>query len=935
MTRMCRPDARARALPLIPVLVLAALAAALPAAAQGDGPDKLLLTEICTLGTAQEFVEIWNPNDHDVDMSDYYLTDAVHTPGDQGYWYIGGGVLDATTVGGGTFNDFQARFPAGFTIAAGDTIVVSIAGSNSFAGEFGFLPDLELFEDGGTPDQVPDMRWVFGTEGSNSIVGSTVPTLTNGGEVIILYHYAQGDDLATDIDVFVWKSTDTSSFMFSKTGKTVGTSTYLPDTAVASQRPFTTQLTFGDSYQRVDATESTQTATGSNGVGGRDELSENFATAFAMRAWDPSRPGGGEPPPVPDPDKLLLTEIGALGAGFIEIWNPNDTAVDLGDYYLTDAVDLENEIGYWNIGSGVLNADTIGGGVGGDFHARFPDGFTLAAGDTVVIAVAGSDAFALEFGFLPDLELFEDGAEADDVPDLRWLFGAAGNNSIVSGTSTPDLADDGESVVLYHFAQGDDLATDIDVFFWGTGLDYRFTKTGITVGGSTYLAETAIAAQQPFTDLLAPGESYQRTDETEGTQTASGGNGTGGSDELSENLPATFARGPWDPSRPPADPEPGEGPAKLLLTEICTLGTAQEFVEIWNPNDHDVDMSDYYLTDAIFFTNNTGYWNIGGGVLNADTIGGGAFTDFHARFPAGYTIAAGDTIVVSLAGSNAFAGEFGFLPHLELWEDDPVPDGVPDMRWVFGTEGDNSIIAPGSVPTLTNGGEPVVLYHYAQGDDLVTDIDIFVWKSTTTSSFQFSKTGKTVGTSMYLPETAVGSQQPFATQLEFGNSYQRVDATEGTQATSGSNGVDGRDELSENLTTTFAMLPWDPARPSTGPGPGPGAGAVALKVPALTFLPELGEAFPVQFTGRPASETRVRLFNQAGRLVLTLFDSRFDGQPATVPGSYTTLYWDGRDDTYERVPAGMYILHLSVVETATGDEETRTAPVVVSTRLSK
>ncbi|MFN2371384.1 MAG: hypothetical protein ABR506_09550, partial [Candidatus Krumholzibacteriia bacterium] len=187
----------------------------------------------------------------------------------------------------------------------------------------------------------------------------------------------------------------------------------------------------------------------------------------------------------------------------------------------------------------------------------------------------------------------------------------------------------------------------------------------------------------------------------------------------------------------------------------------------------------------------------------------------------------------------------------------------------------------------------------------------------------------------YQPDTAVGSQTPFTTQLEFGSSYQRVDVTEGNQTLTGSNGVDGRNDLSENLPVTFAMQPWDPARPSAGPGPGPGGGGgVTLKVPAKTFLPALGEAFPVQFTSRPLSETRLRVFDQGGRLVVTLYDSRFDGAPATVPGSYTTVLWDGRDDTYERVPAGMYVLHLSVVVKATGDEENRTAPVVVATRLS-
>jgi hypothetical protein len=95
--------------------------------------------------------------------------------------------------------------------------------------------------------------------------------------------------------------------------------------------------------------------------------------------------------------------------------------------------------------------------------------------------------------------------------------------------------------------------------------------------------------------------------------------------------------------------------------------------------------------------------------------------------------------------------------------------------------------------------------------------------------------------------------------------------------------------------------------------------------------------FPVTFVSNPAdvSETRLRVFDLEGRVVITLFDSRFDGDP---PSSTTDrrlpLYWDGRDSSFERVKAGMYVLHLQVVSIETGDQENLTAPVVIGTRLS-
>jgi hypothetical protein len=251
------------------------------------------------------------------------------------------------------------------------------------------------------------------------------------------------------------------------------------------------------------------------------------------------------------------------------------------------------------------------------------------------------------------------------------------------------------------------------------------------------------------------------------------------------------------------------------------------------------------------------------------------------------------------------------------------------MRSVFPVG--NSIITGESVPSLTNTGEPVILFKWTEGSALVTDVDVFVYGGA--GSHQFTKTGKTVAGATYQPERAVANQLPYATAAAFGQSYQRVDASEGSQVLTGSNGVGGRDEMSEPWATTWTLAAPDPARP--GSGGAAGAGTIAMVVPAQTFIPSLGETFPVKITSRPRSETRVRLYDREGRLVRTLFDSRFNGPPSTTPGSFTTIAWNGLDETLQRVPGGMYIVHLSVVDKTTGVEETRTAPVVVTTRLSR
>ncbi len=653
--------------------------------------------------------------------------------------------------------------------------------------------------------------------------------------------------------------------------------------------------------------------------------------------------GAALPAAAADADHLILSEIVTtaqrFGAEFIEIVNPTASEISLADICLTNGTNALNDAGYWRLVEDDVTSGVAGGGTGGKFNGRFPDGAVIAAGDTITVAVSGSSTFLSKYGHLPDYEVYEDGAAPDAVPELVEVFpGSINAGTLAGGTNTTvGLSDNTGSITLYTWDGSSPLMKDIDYVCWGTNTDLRVDKTGYTFGGSTYQADTAAASQTPLPGSATDGRSYMRNSADEGVE-ATPGNGITGHDETSEDLAATWAvstvqhpaaaPASWPATAPifgggsasPALPNAGQGvtvtvslasgsaltavsvhysvdggaaqtlaaasagggawtatipgqaegavvawwaeadnaaggsavwPAaaprftsgwttaaapppcegKLLLTEICTLGSDQEFVEIWNPNGTAVDLSDYYLTDAIYFPNDTGYWNIGGGVLNSDTIGGGAFTDFHARFPDGFSIAADDTIVVSIAGSTKFAASFGFLPDIELYEDDPVADQVPDMRPVFDTADGNSIISASSTPSLTNTGEIVVLYRYHEGDDLAQDVDIFSWKASTTTSYLFSKTGKSVGDSTYKPETAVADQTPFPTQLDFGNSYVRVDASEGTQVQTNGNGVCGADELSENLPTTFTMAPSDPSRPSGGTEPGEGGAAVALKVP--------------------------------------------------------------------------------------------------------
>lgn len=259
---------------------------------------------------------------------------------------------------------------------------------------------------------------------------------------------------------------------------------------------------------------------------------------------------------------------------------------------------------------------------------------------------------------------------------------------------------------------------------------------------------------------------------------------------------------------PFVQPAAAQLPAKLLLQTVCVSGNAQEYVAIYNPNNVAVDLSNYYLTDAVHIPDTYYLYIVN---RSAGLAGGGTFFDFHVRFPAGATIAAGDTIAIAHQSAATFAGSYGRKPAFEVaytGATAPANDpAVPDMRPAF----PGSVASVPDSATLSNGGECVNIYYWDGQSDLVTDVDYVFWGSNTLT-YVNDKTGKSIdgpdadsAPTAYKADTTPASQVPLASSGHAnGNAFRREDFNEGTQRTSGGNGVDGRDETSENLATTWS-----------------------------------------------------------------------------------------------------------------------------------
>jgi hypothetical protein len=102
-----------------------------------------------------------------------------------------------------------------------------------------------------------------------------------------------------------------------------------------------------------------------------------------------------------------------------------------------------------------------------------------------------------------------------------------------------------------------------------------------------------------------------------------------------------------------------------------------------------------------------------------------------------------------------------------------------------------------------------------------------------------------------------------------------------------------------------------------GYNPGPG---IRLDIPLRPFAPDLDRLFEISYLAPQGEPVLLRVFDLEGRELFVLADE------LAPPGGVRTILWDGRDDLRQRLPAGMYFLHLELE--STGDETV--APIVIA-----
>jgi hypothetical protein len=211
-------------------------------------------------------------------------------------------------------------------------------------------------------------------------------------------------------------------------------------------------------------------------------------------------------------------------------------------------------------------------------------------------------------------------------------------------------------------------------------------------------------------------------------------------------------------------------------------------IEIANPTGATVNLASFYVTDV------PSYFRLPAGTHTIDQ------SDFIARFPDGATIAPGGVITVSIDTIANFTTTYGVAP----------TDSLTETMVLLPTSG---------IVTLTNVGEPVVLFTWDGTSDRVTDCDLVVVGVPSAGNALLDKSGVALdgpdagtATTTYATDARTIPTTPAPVAAR---SIKRILAETGHELTTGGNGIGGQDETSEQTGTT-----WDAGAAYTVPTPG-------------------------------------------------------------------------------------------------------------------
>ena len=218
----------------------------------GDA-DHLIFNRVCINPNEGEMIEIYNPTDEIIDLSNYYLSD-------QNDYYMW--VFDNSNLSN---QDFLIKFPENTQIDPQNSLSITTQTSAIFETYYGHQPDISIID----------------TEFEISEIGSN-PNLSNSQEMLVLFYWDGVSNVVKDVDYFLWGGNGQAVF------KTINEGYDYNDTSIEDQifiRNYGTS-TYSDSlYVRNSIDEIDENQNEGNGITGHDETSENLSASWTIQAY--------------------------------------------------------------------------------------------------------------------------------------------------------------------------------------------------------------------------------------------------------------------------------------------------------------------------------------------------------------------------------------------------------------------------------------------------------------------------------------------------------------------------------------------------------------------------------------------------------------------------------------------------------------------------
>ena len=640
-------------------------------------------------------------------------------------------------------------------------------------------------------------------------------------------------------------------------------------------------------------------------------------------------------------DHIIFSEIVLTPSDgeYVEITNPTAADIDLSDYYLTDATDNASGKVYYKLPSGT----DYWSGSGFDFICRFPTGYLLAAGSSIKVSLRDNDSYVSTFGEPADLALDNDMLDVVDGANTKGTAAAR------------KLDNSSEMLVLFYWDGSSSRVKDVDYLLWGDN-SFAIDKSGV----SGYQSDTPVLSQSYMSIHTTNEKLIRAATLGEGIETQAGGNGITGHDETSEPLSETWVIASLISSKPDI--------SDLSLTP--SLPTSEDVLvfEVTVTDDEgiaSVNLKYEFQSENVSVSMSEGassVYSVQVGPL--DTPGSLVYSvvaeditglkDSTSKVAVSISEPPEDMTIASLLDDlESFVGQI-----IEIDGVVTVPAGRLRTNFteaflqdesgrgiiLYSTDLDTSFTRGDSVLVVAEvdefDGKPELIYSsitvLKQNAKVPVEEIAISEFNTLKYGYTFVKVwgkiisrsdpyGTNTGANISLQDASgeVTTMRIWnSTNILFNDDMQLINLELDSLLQVGQiievSGIGGEYSGASQLQPAYASDISEKLEGQTG------SFEATLSVSPYPFVPQLGEVIKYSYSFPSDARIKLRVFDTAGRLIATLYDE-YRGL-----SFYKEATWNGRDNLNRLVPSGTYLMHLDIIDSVTGKNHQKVAPVVIA-----